>query len=147
MYRSDGNLDRTLLVTAFRGKVFAVDRATGEQRWRYEMGFGTIELGFAILDGQTVVIAASSTHLGIVRYDTGAELRLVDRDKHERGIGSRSVLLVDGSQLFLSGSGSVACYTLTGEFVWEQYFRGEGEGVVAIGLPGNVRQADDKGSR
>ena len=54
---------------------------------------------------------------------------------------------MDGEQLFIGNSGAVACYSRSGDFLWEQYFTGEGFGEPALGFPGNVRQADDKGTR
>ncbi len=144
MYRTDASEDRSLLVTAFRGRVFALDRVTGQIRWKVEppdFDVGPLEIVF----GQGVVLAVSGRHLTFVDYASGRVLKRIDRK--ERGAGGRPIVIVDGEQLFIGSSGSVACYSLNGDFLWEQYFTGEGFGEPAIGLPGNVRQADDRGSR
>lgn len=144
MYREDASPDRSLLVAAFRGKVFAVDRTTGEQRWKVELSSwsaSAVELAI----GGDMVLAVSVTQIAFIEYRTGKVVKNVERK--ERGIGGRPVVVIDGGQLFVGGDGSVACYTLNGEFVWEQYFSGEGTGELALGVPGNVRQADDRGSK
>ena len=43
--------------------------------------------------------------------------------------------------------GEVACYATNGDAVWLQKFEGMGFGSVTLGLPGNVRQGDDVGSK
>ncbi len=145
MYRTDATPDRSLLIVAFGGKVFAVDRFTGEQRWKTKLDdwdASVVELAI----GPEVLIAVSSKRLAILRYASGELVKSVDRSQHERGIG-RTVALIDGNFLYLGRYGSAACYTLAGEFVWEQYFSGEGQCEAALGFPGNVRQADDRGAK
>ncbi|MBL8917102.1 MAG: PQQ-binding-like beta-propeller repeat protein [Archangium sp.] len=133
-----------LIITAFAGKVFAIDRATGAQKWRVEFSEwsgGAVEL---VVTEQRV-IAVTGGWLGIIERTTGKVLKKVERK--EKGAQGRPVLLVDGDRLIIGGAGAVACWTLDGDFLWDQYFAGEGTGAVALGVPGNVRQADDAGRR
>jgi len=134
MYRSSAAEDRSLLIVAFSGQVFALDRATGARRWEQKVGSAsTVELH---VEGG-VVIAATSSCLAFLDYLTGVPHRLVDL----RPAG-RPTLLVDGGHLYLGASGEVTCFTLRGDQVWSDGFSGRGLGAVALGVPGSVRQGD-----
>jgi hypothetical protein len=130
-----------LIITAFGGKIFGVERATGAQRWRVQLSeYTTAAVELFITDER--VVALSGAWLGIIERRTGRLLRKVERK--DGAVGSRPVVLVEGAHLFVGGLGALACYTLEGDFVWEQPFKGEGTAEVSIGVPGNVRQADDR---
>jgi hypothetical protein len=140
MYRTDASPDRTLLISAFLGKVFGVDRATGEIRWKAVLeSHGCVEL--AVGDG--IVVALTSQKLAFFDYATGRALRVVERK--DDAMSGRATMLFDSGQLLVAGYGAVACYTLQGDLVWKQPFVGESYGELAMGFPGNVRQADDRG--
>jgi outer membrane protein assembly factor BamB len=126
-----------LLIAAFHEKVFAVDRATGEIRWRVKLDLGNSAVELAIDD--TTVIACTRAALAFIDYATGEVRRTVQRTAVK---AMRPVMLLDGSHLFIGGSGEVACYAITGQLVWEQAFKGEGYGELALGFPHRVRQAD-----
>jgi len=135
MYRRDASPDRSLLISAFAGQIFALDRATGAIRWEVNIGdYSAVELFLA----EGVVVVATLKHLAFLDYATGALHRTVELAAH----AGRSTMLVDGAHIYVGGSGAVACYTLRGDCVWSQPFKGKGIGDVALGLPGNVRQAD-----
>lgn len=143
MYRQDAAPDRSILVTAFSGQLFGIDRASGEIRWAVganTFGYGVLEIAF---EGG-VVIVASRTQLGFVDYLTGQVHAVVDIEgDHPR----RPTMIVDNGQVLIARDGEVTCFTTRGDRVWYQPFKGKGIGVTAIGLPGNVRQADDVGSK
>lgn len=147
MYR-DAPPGSTLLVVAFKNKVFAVDRATGEQRWRAVLHewADSDELVELAID-ERIVIACSASYLAFLEYATGTVVRQVKR--HDIGRGHRPHLLVDGGQLFIGGGGVVVCYDLDGQLRWAQAFDADRYGIrsIALGLPHRVRQADDVGSR
>jgi outer membrane protein assembly factor BamB len=137
MYRADASQDRSLLIAAFLGKVFAVDRSTGQIRWRTALGSNeVVELAI----GEGLVVALTASRLAFLTYATGQIVRFVERQ--DEAIGGRATLLIDAGQLIVAGAGAVACYSLQGDLRWTQPFKGEGHGDVAIGFPGNVRQAD-----
>jgi outer membrane protein assembly factor BamB len=132
-----------LLVSAFNAKVFAVDRTTGDIVWKFLLVRGDIvELA---IDDQ-VVIACTTRTLVFLDYATGREIKYILRDDVAAG-GTRPTMLVDDHHIYITGSGTVACYTTQGDLLWEQKFSGEGLGNAAIGFPGKVRQADDPGQR
>lgn len=142
MYRTSAAANRSILVSAFSGKVFGLDRATGAIAWSAEIESygGEVELA---IDGD-VVIACSRDRLALFDYLTGrsiAYVRLVG--EHAR----RPTMVVDQGQILVARNGEIACYATNGEAVWLQKFEGMGFGSVALGLPGNVRQADDVGAK
>jgi outer membrane protein assembly factor BamB len=137
MYRSSAEPNRTLLVVAFRGKLFALERTTGRRVWRLEIDSTTHETPIDLVVGDNVVVACSVNKLSFVEYATGRLLGFVQREE-----SGRPTMLIDGEQLIVGAYGAVACYTLTGQLLWRDGFSGEGYGAVAIGFPGNVRQAD-----
>lgn len=142
MYRTTAAADRSILVTAFSGKVFGLHRATGAIAWSAEIEpyGGEVELA---VEGD-VVIACSRGRLAILDYLTGRSIAYVPLvGDHAR----RPTMVVDRGQIVVARNGEVACYATNGEAVWLQKFEGMGFGSVALGLPGNVRQADDAGSK
>lgn len=133
--------DRSLLIACFAGKAFGLDRRTGAVRWRTELeGYGAIELAV----GGGWVVACTSSHLHFVEYLTG---RLASSVPHTVKRSMRPVMVIDEGQILVGLGGEVVAYSTSGEPLWSQPFKGEGIAVVALGLPGNVRQADDTGAR
>jgi outer membrane protein assembly factor BamB len=140
MYRD--NARPALLVTAFKNKVFGLDRDTGEVRWRVAIeDFAANAVELAI--DETTVIACSSFNLVFIDYATGAVRKRVTR--HDAAKGVRPVMVLADGHLYIGGSGELTCYTSEGEHRWDQGFKGEGYGTVTLGLPHLVRQADEKG--
>ena len=137
MYRTSAGEDATLLVTAFASKLFAIDRSTGEIRWKVAIESLGTEVDIAV--GGGVVIAATFSKIAFVEYLTGRVLVMANRAGTFRG---RATMLVDGPHVYVGGSGQVECYSTAGQLLWVQGFPGEGTGSVALGVPGTVRQAD-----
>jgi outer membrane protein assembly factor BamB len=141
MYRASSAEDRSVLVTAFSGKLFGIDRATGQPRWFHQLeAVGAVEL---LVDGG-MVIAASLTKLTFLRYDNG---QVVKQIALLGEYASRPIMMVDGGQIFVARNGELAAYTLAGDPIWVQPFTGQGFGRIALALPGAARQADDAGAK
>ena len=140
MYRASSSEDRSILVSAFNGKVFGLDRATGQPRWSINLHAHGGEVELAVQDG--MVVACTPSLLTFIRYDNGQVVKQVPL------VGAyprRPIMMIDGRQIFVARNGEVACYTLGGDPLWVQPFDGMGMGSVALGFPGAVRQADDSG--
>lgn len=140
MYRQDASPDRTILVTTFNSRVFGIDRATGDIRWSVVRELGDDQIYEIAIEGD-VVIAASSTNIGFIDYRSGTVHAIVPIG----GMARRPLMVVDGGFVYLSTSGELVCFTTRGQVVWKQGFKGHGYGPMALGLPGNIRQADDNG--
>jgi outer membrane protein assembly factor BamB len=134
--------DRTVLVVAFRGWVFGLERATGQVRWETLLEDLSCEAETEIWIGDDVVIAASVNRLSFIAYATGQLYASVPLAGSYLG---RPTMLVDEGHVYIGGSGQLACYTMGGQLAWLEPFKGKGGGSVALGLPGNTRQADDAG--
>lgn len=142
MYRQDAAPDNSILVTAFNSQLFGVDRATGEIRWSVvkELGDDLYEIA---IEGD-VIIVASKERLGFVDYLTGKVHAIVPIEGHWV---RRPTMVVDGGFVYISRDGDLTCFTTHGQRVWQQPFKGLGNGPMTIGVPGNIRQADDAGTR
>jgi hypothetical protein len=141
--------DRSLLIAAFASTINALDRKTGAIRWMAHP-FGTPsglgdhnEVEIAISDN--VVICANAAYLAFLDYPTGA-LHTVVQLPHANTC--RPTMLIDGPHVYITGENVVSCFTIRGHLVWNQPFDGSIKTAsIALGLPGNIRQGDDKGSR
>lgn len=143
MYRAEAGPDRSILITAFNNKVFGIDRTTGNILWLTELGRGygpTVEI--AIIDH--VVVAVCGESLAFIDYRSGGTLKEV---KLAGDPANRPTMLIDGQHVYIATHGELGCYTPAGDLVWFQPFKGHGYGNIALGLPGNIRQADSIGSR
>jgi outer membrane protein assembly factor BamB len=138
MYREHSETDRDLLIAAFGGKLFALERATGRVRWEVILTPPCNVVDLHI--GRTIVLAVTGRHLTFVDYATGAVRRVVEQAGEH--LTNRPSVLIDGAQIFIGSNGEVCCYTQDGDLVWVQPFAGKGFGGVALGFPDNVRQVD-----
>lgn len=134
--------DRTILVVGFRGQVFGLERATGHVVWETPLGDRFAD-ETEIWIGNDVVIAASRTRLAFIAYETG---QLYASIPLPGSYESRPTMLVDEEHVYIGRRGELSCFTTRGQPVWFNPFKGKGLGSMAIGLPGNVRQADDTGT-
>jgi outer membrane protein assembly factor BamB len=81
------------------------------------------------------VFALTRTTLTCVEYLTGTVRWKVEADG--------DTLLVDDGMAFVGSSGTVACYsTVDGSRLWKDEYEGLGMSAVALGVPGNVLQAE-----
>jgi outer membrane protein assembly factor BamB len=144
MYRQP-NESSPLLITAFHGRVFGIDRQSGEIIWKVKMGTA-VDMGEAVelAVDDDVVVACTRNGLAFIDYQTGTVHKLIQRDDVASG-ARRPTMIIDGNRIFVTGFGALACYTVKGDLVWEQRFKSEGFGDLAIGFPHKVRQADMHG--
>ncbi len=133
--------DRSLLVVGLKGKVYALDRATGDVRWQNDLpDGGRGEVALAVGYG-VVIVSAFGSRIFCLDYLTGAE-----RWSQSTQAGGRATVLIEPDQIVCAKGGYVDCYTPDGRSLWAQPLQGAGLGRVALGYPGNVVQADDPGS-
>lgn len=134
MYRTAA-APEALLVCYFASKAFGLDRDTGEMRWKtYVEAFAPAEKVAVAVAGDAVILC-STTKLVVLDHATGELRRVVDRVDAAASAAQLHVL-VDGTRVFVSGDGAVACYASNGELLWQQPFRDDGNGVVSMALPG-----------
>jgi outer membrane protein assembly factor BamB len=131
-----------ILVTAFTNQIFGLDVASGQIRWEVvpPIGYGEIEL--AVEEG--VVIAANSNVVTFIDYASGYVHAVVPIPGD---YSRRPTMIVEGDRVYVARNGETVCMTTRGQIVWVQPFKGKGMGSVSLALPGNVRQADDIGSK
>lgn len=136
-YRESYEENRSVLVLAISGHVVGIDTTTGQERWRNDLkggGYGVVELE---IRAGLVFATAQLAHVYCLDYLTGETRWVADASRQGRG-----TMLVDGERVIVAKGGVVDCFTLGGQRLWTQELRGLGTGAVAMGLPGNVRQAD-----
>lgn len=133
-----------LVCVAFGGKLFGIERDTGAIRWSVDFSEWNAPIVELTLTAERA-LACSSHYLLIANRRTGEVIRKVHRK--DEAVGGRPVVLHDRDRLLIGAQGAVACYSTDGDLLWQQPFKGQGFGEMALGLPGNVRQADDRGSR
>jgi outer membrane protein assembly factor BamB len=135
-YRESGPV--SILVAAFNGRLFGVEPSTGRLLWEHGLDGAVIATSLVVT--HNAIYAATGTKLSCVRYPAG-DLAWSVRT-HAQG---RGTLLLDGERLFLAKAGEIECFSLTGVSLWHNEFKGKGASDVALGVPGNVAQADATG--
>lgn len=142
-YRESAEADRTRVVVAVSGRVAAVDLATGKEQWRNELaGAGVGPVDLFVGDGVVLACVSTSDTLYCLDYATGEERWTAKT----RGYG-RAAILVDGPVVLVARNGYLTCFDREGAQRWSNGLDGLGTGPTAVGLPGNVRQADAEGTR
>jgi len=136
MYRMDASADRSILIVAYSAQVFGIDRMNGQIVWHQRISHTGMVVEFAIVE--QVVVALCGDKLLFLDYRSGHLHKAVTLPAST----ARPTMLVDGQQVVIAVDGKVLCYTTTGDHVWLQPFTGHGYGTIAVGLPGNIRQAD-----
>jgi len=123
-----------ILVVAFNSRVFGLDARTGTRLWSYADVIGTPRL--AVRDGRVYALGGNLVALD---QKTGALLW------QQVGLfqSADPTLLLEGDRLYLGGRGKAYCYTIEGQLLWEEGFKGQGVGAVSLAFPGNAAQADE----
>ncbi len=125
-----------MLVVAFSGSIFGLDGATGATRWEHSLAYnGEVEL--LIQHGR--VYATTGLALHCFDYASGRVLGKVHIPDRYKG---RPSMVIERDRIYVGSGGEVTCFSIGGEALWTQGFSGKGIGRVALGFPGNVRQAD-----
>jgi outer membrane protein assembly factor BamB len=145
-YRQDAGpppaeIDRSLLVVGLNGIVVALERATGQLRWRNDLpGHGGREVFLALRYG-VLVVSASGNGVARLDYATGALVW----EHPTRGSG-RATILVEPELIVVAKGGYLDAFDHDGRLLWQQPLEGVGMGGTSLGFPGNVVQADGQGS-
>ncbi|WP_437737527.1 outer membrane protein assembly factor BamB family protein [Sorangium sp. So ce1335] len=130
---------KPVLVVAFLNQVFGVDPATGRVLWEHKED-GLPNSSTALLVTPAAIYAATFSRITCLRYPTGELLW-----QAKTAVQGRATLLLEGDRLFVARLGEIECFSLTGQSLWHNRFKGKGMGPVALGVPDNVTQSDDTG--
>ena len=136
MYRDNAATDRSILVLAFGGQVYGIDRTSGDTRWEVAIDDGGhVEI---YVEGH-IVIAATHSRIVFLEYATGEEIRGGDLPGLTQG---RPTMIVDEENVYVARDGEVVCYGLGGKAKWRRTFSNAIASSVALGFPGIMRQSD-----
>jgi outer membrane protein assembly factor BamB len=132
--------DRSVIIVGLNGSVVGVDRLTGQIRWENKLpGGGNGEVFLAFRYG-VLAVSALGGQLFRLDYLTGHILWQTATTS-----GGRATILVEPDMIICGKGGYVDAFDHAGNLGWQQQLRGKGMGRIALGLPGNVAQADDPG--
>ncbi|KYF52254.1 outer membrane protein assembly factor BamB family protein [Sorangium sp. So ce854] len=132
---------KPVLVAAFLDRIFGVDPVKGRVLWEHKQdGIVHPSTGTALLITPAAIYAASVSRITCLRYPTGELLW-----EAKTALSGRATLLLEGDRLFVGKQGEIECFSLTGQSLWRNRFKGKGIGPVALGVPDNVAQPDDTG--
>ena len=131
-YRESG--PPPVVVMTVGGKVLGVDASSGELRWEHDLeGSSATSLQVTM----SRVYVCSLTTLVCLDYPSGAV-------RWKEKLGGRATLILEGGRLYVATTyGELDCYSLDGLRLWHNPLKGKGRGSVAVGVPGNVTQADE----
>ncbi|MBA2545134.1 MAG: PQQ-binding-like beta-propeller repeat protein [Deltaproteobacteria bacterium] len=128
-----------LIVTAAGGKLIGLDPENGAVVWENGLdGGGHGEVALAITE-QRIFASASRGALFCLAYPSGTQLWTAKTSS-----SGRATILVEGPNVLVAKHGHIDCYDVSsGDRRWSSPL--PGHGTVAIGVPGNVVQADEYG--
>lgn len=129
---------KPVLVAAFLDHIFGVDPVTGRVLWEHKHD-GGVHSSTALLITPAAIYAATFSSITCLRYPTGELLW-----EAKTVVNGRATLLLEGDRLFVGKQGEIECFSLIGQSLWHNRFKGKGMGPVALGVPDNVAQSDDK---
>ena len=129
--------DRSVILVGLNGHLAGLDVATGQVLWKNALRGGLDGEVEIATWGNYVFASATGPKLFAVDYHSGEEVWTVPTS----GTG-RAVLVVEENMVMVAKEGTIDCYDFGGQRLWSQALRGLGVGNIAIGLPGNIRQAD-----
>jgi len=141
MYREQGGVGHSVLVVALSGRVLGMQVADGRVLWEQELG-APEEVEVLIFGDR--IYASNGRNLYVLRYPDGAQLLSLALPGTYLG---RATMVIEGDRLFVATRGEISCFALDGGLLWHDGLRGRGVGSIALGFPGNFRQADDIGSQ
>jgi outer membrane protein assembly factor BamB len=137
-YRTDESQlppDRSLLIVALNEQLYALDRATGELRWRTATElFGTLSIA---IDYGVIVAAGTGGGVACFDYLTGTP-----RWHQVTQADGRATLIIEPDHIVCAKGGYVDAFAPDGRVLWRQPLQGGGVGAIALGYPRNVAQAD-----
>lgn len=127
-----------MIVAAFNGSVFGLRTSTGERLWKAKVSssLGAVRLA---IHGDLVIALAST--LCALDLHTGNE---VWQAKVTTAV-SEGTIVVSDQAVFVADLGEMAAYDLhTGKQLWYERFPDQGQGIVALALPGAWAQGDKR---
>ncbi len=128
------------LIVGLQGRVVALDVYTGEVVWHNELqGSGLASVALAVND-DWVFASASAARIFCLNRQTGETVW----SEKTTGLGRATILLEPEEEvLFVAKSGHIDCFSMAyGEVSWSKDLSKLGKKSVALGLTGNVVQAD-----
>ena len=132
-------MQKTLIV-GLQGRVVALDIHTGEVIWHNELqGSGSASVALAIND-DWVYVSASAARIFCLNRQTGETVW----SEKTTGLG-RATIVIDSEEekVFVAKSGHIDCFSMPyGEREWDKNLSKLGKKPSALGLSGNVVQAD-----
>ena len=120
------------------GHVVGLDRRTGQILWKNGLIGGLDKEVELACYGNYVFASASGPKHFALDYFTGEQIWAVPTS----GSG-RAALVVEPDMVMCAKEGAIDCYNFAGQRLWSQALRGLGTGKIAMGFPGNLRQADE----
>ena len=125
-----------ILVMTIGGTILGIDPRTGDVSWAHELS--AVQAPTALVVTATRIFACNPPRLVCLEYPTGAK-----RWSASVARGSCPTILLVGELLYVSSAlGHLECFTVEGQPLWHTPLKGRGTGGVALGMPGNVMQAD-----
>lgn len=128
------------LIVGLQGRVVALDVHTGEVLWHNELpGSGSSSVALAVTE-ERVFASASAARVFCLNRQTGAAVWSAKTS----GLGRATILIESAEEkVFVAKSGRVDCFSIaSGENQWTKNLSKLGKKSVALGLSGNVVQAD-----
>lgn len=127
---------RKIIVVAFNAQVFGMDTATGTRLWSHK-GNAFNTAARTVVHGERVfVVGMHEDDLICFHLERGTELW-----RRPCQTSGMSMMVVDG-RLFLASAGQVECFSLDGELLWFDGFKGCGMGPVSLAVDGQSVQPD-----
>lgn len=131
-----------ILIVGIGGQVVGIDATSGRVQWEDGLkggGYGEVALAAT---SRYVFASATGAMLFCFNYTTGALLW-----KTETSAMGRATIVVQDERVYVAKGGEINCFTFDGRRLWSQELPGRGLGSIALGFPGNIVQADDRGSK
>lgn len=126
--------DRSVVVATVAGKLVGLDARSGAVTWEHAIDAGTPQLCI----GRGLVLAAVGQSLYCCDYRTGRPLWRAALS----AASARVTMVLDGEAIFALGAGVVDAFDPSGRHLWSRAILPGAAASGAVGLPGNVSQAD-----
>lgn len=133
-YRAEDGSFQPVIV-AFVNHVFGMHPTTGARLWRYDFDSAYM---VRIAIGGDMLYALGGDELVCIHLESGRTLGRVSTGMG----GSVPTLLASADRILVARGGEVRCFSRDGRLLWEDLFKGEGAGPVALAYAGGVAQAD-----
>lgn len=126
--------DKSIVVAAVSGKLVGLDAQSGVVAWEHAIDNGTPQL----LIGQGLVLAAVGQSLYCCDYRTGRPMWRAALSAY----AARITMILEGEHIYAFGAGVVDAFDRIGRRLWTRTILPGAGASGAIGVPGNVSQAD-----